>query len=107
MRSQCLILLTSMRKAMDNPEIPSNRLDDIVNSLAESGARCKTLQPLCHSQKTGSHLMTDALQSSTVQSPSIYEYLGQKRKRKVRELQKQIAKLDAKIGNVKPSLITD
>lgn len=35
-------ILTSMRKAMDNPDIPSNRLDDIVNSLAESGARCKT-----------------------------------------------------------------
>jgi len=39
--------------------------------------------------------------------PSIYEYLDQKRKRKVRELQKQIAKLDAKINNVKPSLITN
>ena len=35
-------ILTSMRKAMDNPSIPSNRLDNIVNSLAESGARCKT-----------------------------------------------------------------
>jgi hypothetical protein len=35
-------ILTSMRKAMDNPDIPSNRLNDIVNSLAESGARCKT-----------------------------------------------------------------
>ena len=35
-------ILASMRKTMDNPDIPSNRLDDIVNSLAESGARCKT-----------------------------------------------------------------
>ncbi len=35
-------ILISMRKAMDNPDIPSNRLDDIVNSLAESGAKCKT-----------------------------------------------------------------
>ncbi len=38
--------------------------------------------------------------------PSIYEYLDQKRKRKVRELQRQIAKLDAKINNVKPALST-
>ena len=33
--------------------------------------------------------------------PSIYEYLDQKRKRKVRELQKQIAKLDAKLDGIK------
>lgn len=37
-------ILTSMRKAMDNPDIPSSRLDDIVNSLAESGARCRTCE---------------------------------------------------------------
>ena len=36
--------------------------------------------------------------------PSIYEYLDQKRKRKVRELHKQIAKLDAKINDLKPEL---
>ena len=35
-------ILSAMRKTMDNPDIPSNRLDDIVNSLAKSGARCKT-----------------------------------------------------------------
>jgi transposase len=35
---------------------------------------------------------------------SIYEYLDQKRKRKVRELQKQIAKLDVKLNDLKPSL---
>lgn len=40
------------------------------------------------------------------QPPSIYEYLDQKRKRKVRELQKQIAKLDAKLNDVKPVLNT-
>jgi transposase len=39
--------------------------------------------------------------------PSIYEYLDQKRKRKIRELQKQIAKLDAKIENVKPSSLAN
>ena len=33
--------------------------------------------------------------------PSIYEYLDQKRKRKVRELQKQIAKLDATLNGIK------
>jgi len=36
--------------------------------------------------------------------PSIYEYLDQKRKRKVRELQKQIAKLDSKMNELKPTL---
>lgn len=36
--------------------------------------------------------------------PSIYEYLDQKRKRKVRELQQQIAKLDNKINQLKPAL---
>jgi len=36
--------------------------------------------------------------------PSIYEYLDQKRKRKVRELQKQIANLDAKLNELKPVL---
>ena len=35
--------------------------------------------------------------------PSIYEYLDQKRKRKVRELQKQIAKLDDKLNDLKPA----
>ena len=35
-------ILASMRKAMVNPNLPSNRLDDILNSLAESGAKCKT-----------------------------------------------------------------
>lgn len=38
--------------------------------------------------------------------PSLYEYLDQKRKRKVRELQKQIAKLDAKLNDVKPAVRT-
>ena len=38
------------------------------------------------------------------QPPSIYEYLDQKRKRKVRELQKQIAKLDFKLNELKPTL---
>ena len=33
--------------------------------------------------------------------PTIYEYLDQKRKRKVRELQKQIAILDNKMRNIK------
>ena len=32
--------------------------------------------------------------------PSVYEYLDQKRKRKVRELQIQIANLDAKMSNI-------
>ena len=35
--------------------------------------------------------------------PTIYEYLDQKRKRKVLELQKQIANLDAKMSKVKPT----
>lgn len=35
--------------------------------------------------------------------PTIYEYLDQKRKRKVRELQKQIAILDSRMCNLKPS----
>jgi len=34
--------------------------------------------------------------------PTIYEYLDQKRKRKVLELQKQIANLDARMSKVKP-----
>jgi transposase len=38
--------------------------------------------------------------------PSIYEYLDQKRKRKVRELQKQIAKLDLKLNDLKPVIST-
>ena len=39
------------------------------------------------------------------QPPSIYEYLDQKRKRKVRELHQQIAKLDVKMNELKPALI--
>ena len=35
--------------------------------------------------------------------PTVYEYLDQKRKRKVRELQKQIANLDARMRKVQPS----
>ena len=35
--------------------------------------------------------------------PTIYEYLDQKRKRKVRELQKQIANLDARMSKIQPS----
>jgi len=35
--------------------------------------------------------------------PTIYEYLDQKRKRKVLELQKQIANLDARMSKVKPA----
>ena len=35
--------------------------------------------------------------------PTNYEYLDQKRKRKVRELQKQIANLDHKLSDLKPS----
>ena len=35
--------------------------------------------------------------------PKIYEYLDQKRKRKVLELQKQIANLDARMSKTQPS----
>jgi hypothetical protein len=35
--------------------------------------------------------------------PTIYEYLNQKRKRKVLELQKQIANLEARMSKVKPA----
>jgi len=35
--------------------------------------------------------------------PTVYEYLDQKRKRKVRELQKQIANLDARMSKINPS----
>ena len=35
-------ILEAMRKSMDIKDIPANRLDKIINSLAESGARCKT-----------------------------------------------------------------
>jgi len=41
------------------------------------------------------------------QPPTIYEYLDQKRKRKVKELQKQIAILDSKIEKTKPALSTN
>jgi transposase len=37
--------------------------------------------------------------------PTIYEYLDQKRKRKVKELQKQIANLDARMSNLPETLI--
>jgi len=37
--------------------------------------------------------------------PSIYEYLDQKRKRKIRELQKQIAKLDTKLDRLTTSVV--
>ena len=35
-------ILKSFKKTLDNPDIPSNRLDNIINSLAKSGANCKT-----------------------------------------------------------------
>jgi transposase len=35
--------------------------------------------------------------------PTVYEYLDQKRKRKVIELQKQIAILDARMSRIQPS----
>jgi hypothetical protein len=35
--------------------------------------------------------------------PTIYEYLDQKRKRKVIELQKQIANLDARMSKIQPA----
>jgi len=35
--------------------------------------------------------------------PTIYEYLDQKRKRKVLELQKQIANLDVIMSRIQPS----
>jgi transposase len=35
--------------------------------------------------------------------PTIYEYLDQKRKRKVIELQKQIANLDVRMSKTQPS----
>jgi transposase len=38
--------------------------------------------------------------------PTIYEYLDQKRKRKVKELQKQIANLDARMSNLPETLIS-
>jgi len=35
--------------------------------------------------------------------PTVYEYLDQKRNRKVIELQKQIANLDARMSDIKPA----
>jgi hypothetical protein len=35
--------------------------------------------------------------------PTVYEYLDQKRKRKVIELQKQIANLDTRMSKIKPA----
>jgi hypothetical protein len=35
--------------------------------------------------------------------PTVYEYLDQKRKRKVIELQKQIANLNARMTKIKPA----
>jgi transposase len=35
--------------------------------------------------------------------PTVYEHLDQKRKRKVIELQKQIANLDARMSKIRPA----
>lgn len=37
-------ILKSMKKVKDNSDIPSERLDNIINSLADSRARCRTCE---------------------------------------------------------------
>jgi hypothetical protein len=39
----------------------------------------------------------------TYKPPTVYEYLDKKRKRKVIELQKQIANLDTRMSKIQPS----
>ncbi|MFT5217757.1 MAG: transposase [Glaciecola sp.] len=47
--------------------------------------------------------MEYALQKQQYNPPIVYEYLDQKRKRMVKELQKQIANLDARMSDIYPA----
>jgi hypothetical protein len=53
--------------------------------------------------KISYHTLEYALQKQRYNPPTVYEYLDQKRKRMVKELQKQIANLNARISDINPA----
>ncbi|MFT4537456.1 MAG: transposase [Saprospiraceae bacterium] len=93
------IALRQAANAIGN--LKDTHLSNFFNRIAYRKGR--TVAVSATARKIAAILWNMLFKNQQYNPPTIYEYLDQKRKRKVRELQKQIANLDARLSKIQPA----
>ncbi len=93
------IALRQAANAIGN--LKDTHLSNFFNRIAYSKGRAVAVSATA--RKLATILWNMLYKNQQYSPPTIYEYLDQKRKRKVLELQKQIANLDARMSKIQPA----
>ena len=97
-------LKIALRQAANSiGNLKDTHLSNFFNRIAYKKGRAVAVAATATARKVATILWNMLYKKQQYNPPTVYEYLDQKRKRKVIELQKQIANLDARMSKIRPA----